>query len=234
MTAGIAHEVKNPLGSILLYAELLLKSDIPSASKKDIRIIHDEAKRAARVISSLLNYKKEARFQTRRLNCTRIIRKIIDLRRYEQRIHNIRTFDNLPEKPTYIKGDSSQLTRVFMNLMVNAEEALESRNGGNIIINCEADSRWLRITISDNGEGIPEENLGRVFHPFFTTKKMGEGTGLGLSTCYSIVTAHNGLIRAENNADGGAKFTVELPLARHPRSSRKTRQIKTNVTGNNR
>ena len=148
------------------------------------------------------------------------------MRLYEQRIHNIRTFDNLPEKPIYIKGDSSQLTRVFMNLMVNAEEALESSNGGNIIIDCETDSRWLRISFSDNGKGIPEENLGRVFHPFFTTKKMGEGTGLGLSTCYSIVTAHNGLIRAENNAGGGATITVELPLAERPGKSRKPGKTK--------
>jgi len=100
-----------------------------------------------------------------------------------------------------------------MNILLNAEEALREGNGGNIIIMTKAAEGWATISIADDGTGIPEENLSQVFYPFFTTKKVGEGTGLGLSTCYGIVTSHGGLIHAENNDMGGATFIVELPLA---------------------
>ena len=136
------------------------------------------------------------------------------MRRYEQKVQNINVSANLLSGPLYIKGDSSQLMQVFMNLMLNAEEALRESNGGNIVITTQIDGDWTKVSIADDGTGIPEENLNQVFYPFFSTKGVGEGTGLGLSTCYGIVTAHGGLIRAENNEMGGATFTVELPLAK--------------------
>jgi two-component system NtrC family sensor kinase len=101
-----------------------------------------------------------------------------------------------------------------MNLILNAEEALEESNGGNISITTRIDDEWAKISIADNGPGIPQENLKQIFYPFFTTKPTGKGTGLGLSTCYGIVTAHKGLIHAEKNNMGGATFVIELPLAK--------------------
>ena len=119
----------------------------------------------------------------------------------------------MQDGPLYVKGNSSQLTQLFINLVLNAEEALKESEGGNITLVTRTDGEWAKVSISDDGVGIPLENLGQVFYPFFTTKQVGEGTGLGLSTCYGIVTGHNGLIKAENNDAGGAIFTVELPLA---------------------
>ena len=101
-----------------------------------------------------------------------------------------------------------------MNLILNAEEALEESNGGNILITTRKDDEWAKISVADNGPGISPENLQQIFYPFFTTKPTGKGTGLGLSTCYGIVTAHKGLIRAETNETGGATFVIELPLAK--------------------
>ena len=228
MTAGIAHEVNNPLGSILLYSELLMKSSIPTQARKDLRVVHNEARRATRIMTDLLTYGRRVKPQMRRLSLHGILRKVSTMRRYRQKVQNITVSTNLLDRPLYVRGDSPQLTQVFMNLMLNAEEALSESNGGNIVITTQIDGQWARVSIADDGVGIPQENLSQVFYPFFGTKEVGEGAGLGLSICYGIVTSHNGLIRAENNETGGATFTVELPLADDSRarklSSRNQRQ----------
>jgi PAS domain S-box-containing protein len=229
MTAGIAHEVNNPLGSILLYSELLMANDIPSQSKKDLKIIHEEAKRAAKIMTDLLTYGRRTKSQMRRLNLHKPLKKVLEMRQYEQRVQNITVSSKLHNGPLYVNGDSSQIMQVFMNLVLNAEEALRESKGGTIIITTQATGEWAIVSISDNGVGIPYTDLNQVFYPFFTTKQVGEGTGLGLSTCYGIVTEHNGLIRAENNEKGGATFTVELPLANHGAQINSPRKIKKRV-----
>ena len=229
MTAGIAHEVNNPLGSILLYSELLMASDVSHQTKKDLRVIHDEARRATKTMTDLLTYSRGMKLQMRRLNLHKILKKVLAMRRYQERMKNIITATNLLNGRLYVKGDSSQLTQVFMNLMLNAEEAVRESKGSNIVITTQVDGEWVKVSIADDGTGISEENLSQVFYPFFSTKEVGEGTGLGLSTCYGIVTSHGGLIRAENNEMGGATFTIELPLVeiqgqgRLPRERKKTR-----------
>jgi signal transduction histidine kinase len=214
MTAGIAHEVNNPLGSILLYSELLMAGDASPQMKRDLRVIHDEAKRAARIMSNLLVYGRRGKSRLRRLDLHRVLRKLLQMREYAQKVKDIETVPNLAEGPMLVKGDSQQLNQLLMNLVLNAEEALRTSGGGRIVVTTAREGGWARISVADNGGGIPPENLTQVFFPFFTTKDVGDGTGLGLSTCYGIVTDHNGLIRAENNDMGGATFTVELPLAR--------------------
>jgi two-component system NtrC family sensor kinase len=162
-------------------------------------------------MSTLLTYSKSTTIYNRRLNINRTVKKVLDIRQYRQKVRNITVGVTLPESPLYVKGDSSQLVQVLMNILMNAEEAVKDRDSAEINISLAGDDKWVRISVADNGCGIPEENLDQVFHPFFTTKKVGDGTGLGLSTCYSIVTSHNGLIHAENNDSGGATFSIELP-----------------------
>jgi signal transduction histidine kinase len=215
MTAGIAHEVNNPLGSILLYSELLLASDVPPQVKKDLKIIHEEAKRATKIMTDLLIYGRRTKPQVRRVNLNGLVKKVLEMRRYQHKVQNIKVTVQLADAPLYVKGDSSQLMQVFMNIVLNAEDALREHKGGSIIVNTQANTRWAKVLISDDGPGIPEDLINQIFYPFFTTKPIGEGTGLGLSICYGIVTAHNGLIRAENNTMGGATFVVELPLLTH-------------------
>jgi PAS domain S-box-containing protein len=213
MTAGIAHEVNNPLGAILLYSELMMKSEIPVEVKKDLKVIHDEARRAARVMSDLLTYSLGRSNKVHRINLHQVLKKVLHMRLYTQTVRNIDVSISLVDGPLYIYGDKSQLSQVFMNIMLNAEEALDETSGGYIFIETDSDDEWTRVSISDNGTGIPEENLSQVFYPFYTTKDIGEGTGLGLSTCYGIVTSHGGFIHAENNHMGGATIVVELPKA---------------------
>ena len=213
MTAGIAHEVNNPLGSILLYSELLVASDIQPRVRKDLRIIHDEAKRAAQVMTDLLAYSRKVKPQTRRLDLHKVLKKLVSMRRYSQKVQNITVETDFQPAPLYVSGDSARLRQLFMNLVLNAEEAVKECAERRIKISASTEGDWAKIAIADTGQGIPQENLKQIFYPFFTTKATGEGTGLGLSTCYGIVTDHHGLIVARNNPEGGATFVVDLPLA---------------------
>jgi len=213
MTAGIAHEVNNPLGSILLYSELMMATDSPPELKQDLKIIHEEAKRATKVMTDLLAYSRREKSSVRRLDLHKVLGKMLDMRQYTEKIKNITATTCFQDSPLYVKGDASHLLQLFMNLMLNAEESLVEAGGGTITVSTCEEGGWAKVSVSDTGVGIPSENLSHVFYPFFTTKRIKNGTGLGLSTCYSIVTDHNGLIHAENNSEGGATFTVELPLA---------------------
>ena len=214
MMAGIAHEVNNPLGIILLYSELLLKNDEPQQNLRDLKIIHGEAKRAVRVLSALLTYTRRSDLQPRKVNLNRILRGNIRMRRYAHKVANITDRLILPDSPTYVFGNIARLTQVFNNILLNAEEVLKTRQGGTITTTLKNEKGRALVSIADDGTGIGRENMDKIFFPFFTTKGPGEGTGLGLSTCYGIVTGMNGLIYAENNDVGGATFTVELPLWR--------------------
>ncbi len=232
MTAGIAHEVNNPLGSILLYSELIMASDVPPALKKDLKIIHDEAKRATKIMTDLLIYGRRAKPHMRRVNLHYLIDKALGMRRYQQRLKNITVYTDYSSEQLYTIGDSMQLVQVFMNIILNAEEALKQTENRKIKITTQADSKWVKVLIADNGSGIPIENLNQIFYPFYTTKPTGEGTGLGLSTSYGIVTEHKGLIHGENNEEGGATFIIELPLAQNRRNKTRRNINSRGNTGN--
>jgi signal transduction histidine kinase len=215
MTAGIAHEVNNPLSSIMLYCELIDREAVPSRVRKDLAVISSEAKRAANIMKDLLVYTRRAEPASRRLDLHRIVRKVLEMRRYQEKVKNIDISLNMAPGQLRVAGNGSQLTQLLMNLVVNAEEAMAASENDDkrLVITTGADGGWARITIADNGTGISEDTISQVFFPFFSTKPTGAGTGLGLSTCHGIVTAHGGLIRAENNEMGGASLIVELPLA---------------------
>lgn len=218
MTAGIAHEVNNPLASIMLYSELVNSSKVPASVKKDIRIIGSEAKRASGIMKDLLTYSRKAEPVARRQDIHRILRKVLSMRQYQQEVRNIEQVIELAPGSARVAADTSQMTQLFMNLIVNAEEALEFSEDKRIFVKTETDGNKVRIEVADSGDGIAEDNAKKVFTPFFTTKPVGKGTGLGLATCQGIVTAHGGQIYVENNQMGGASFIVELPLVA-PRAS---------------
>ncbi len=211
MTAGIAHEVNNPLAAILLYAELVNRAGLPQQVKKDLRVIRDEARRASAIMKDLLTYSRKAEPVTQPVDVHPILKKVIDMRRYQEQVRNVEIATDFSAGPLRVHGNSSQLTQLFMNLIVNAEEAVEQAEERKITVTTVADGEWARISVTDTGAGIPKKNLSQVFIPFFSTKTQGRGTGLGLSTCYGIATAHRGTIRAENNRGAGSTFIVELP-----------------------
>ncbi len=214
MTAGIAHEVNNPLAAILLYSELINRQTLPPAVRKDLKVIRGEAKRASDIMKNLLAYARKAAPVTQRMDIHKTLRRVVNMRQYQERVRNIDIDVKMADGPLRVRGNAAQLTQVFMNLIVNAEEAVEDPDDKRIVVSTETYSQTARITVADSGGGIPEENLTQVFVPFFSTKSIGKGTGLGLATCHGIVTAHGGSIRAENNDMGGATFIVELPLVK--------------------
>jgi signal transduction histidine kinase len=228
LAAGVAHEVNNPLGIILLYSETLMASDVSPHVKRDLRVVRDEAKRATKIMKDLLTYGRKAKSQMRRLDLHGVLKKVLDMRRYEEKVQNISVATNFHSGPLYVQGNSSQLVQVFINLVLNAEEAVRKAKSGNIVVTTGKRGRRAEVSVADDGPGIMKGNLSQVFHPFFTTKRVGEGTGLGLSTCYGIITNHGGLIHVENNKMGGATFTVELPLVK---AGRKKVHIKEEQTG---
>ncbi len=213
MLTGIANEVNNPLGSILLYSELLMAGEVSPQTKEDLKIIHEEARRAARTMTDLLNYYRQEKPEVRQLEINRVLNDLFHARCHTNRVCDITITFNLHNGPLPVAGDLSQLNQLFTNLMVNAEEALTKTGRGNITLTTRREGEWVQVLFSDDGPGISPEYLQRIFYPFFTTKQAVAGSGLGLSTCHNIVTSHQGLIRAENNETGGATFTVEFPLA---------------------
>ncbi|MEE8354173.1 MAG: PAS domain S-box protein, partial [Dehalococcoidales bacterium] len=162
MTAGIAHEVNNPLGSILLYSELLVASDVDPRVRKDLRIIHDEARRATQVMTNLLAYSRKVKSQTRRLDLHKMLKKLVSMRRYSQRVQNVTLETDFQPAPLYLAGDSTQLRQLFMNLVLNAEEAVKECAERRITISTRTEGDWAKIVIADTGPGIPEKNLEQV------------------------------------------------------------------------
>lgn len=224
MTAGIAHEVNNPLAIILMYCDMLLESEMAPELKKDLRVVRAETRRAGKIMSDLLTYSRKSTPNMRRVDLHKIIQRVLRMRSYRQKLKSIGVVTDFRDKRPSVKGDASQLTQVFMNLIVNAEHAFEGSGDRRIVVTTEQTGGYARVTIADSGGGIPEDNLDRVFDPFFTTRGAGEGTGLGLSVCYGIITGNGGLIRAGNNDLGGATMVVELPLADGGASTRASRR----------
>jgi signal transduction histidine kinase len=214
LAAGIAHEINNPLTSVIGYAQLLSgEENVPADMKKDLKAIIDGANRVAGIVKRLLTFARQAKPQQTLVNTADLITATLDLRAYHLRNNNIKVTTQFDPKLPIITADAGQLQQVFLNIIVNAEtEMKQSRGKGKLLIKTEKVGKNIRVSFEDNGPGIAKENLDRIFHPFFTTKDVGEGTGLGLSICYGIIAEHNGKIWAESQTGKGATFIVELPI----------------------
>lgn len=221
LVSGIAHELNNPLTSIMGYAQLLLGRAAAESPGGEAKLIFDEAERARRIVKNLLFFARRAEPERTRVDINEIVERTVALRSYELKIENIAVAANLaPDLPATL-ADPVQLQQVVLNLFVNAEQAiLEGRGHGRIEVHTRKISAGrLAIEVSDDGPGVAPEIASRIFDPFFTTKAPGVGTGLGLSIVYGIVDQHGGEVAFENLRGGGAKFTVELPLVAVPAPS---------------
>ncbi|MFC2056222.1 ATP-binding protein [Chloroflexota bacterium] len=213
MAAGIAHEINNPLTAVVGFAELLLQEDVPDAVRKNLEIIRDGSQRAAEVVNRLLTFARQHKPLRELVDINDIIRTTYELQRYHMNTTNIKvTMEFDPNLPA-TAADDRQLQQVFLNLILNAETAIKlAQDGGNLIIRTETVNGFIRISFADDGPGIAEENMQRLFEPFFTTREVGQGTGLGLSICYGIIKEHEGTIHAESKEGEGATFIIELPI----------------------
>lgn len=212
MIGGFAHELNNPLTSILGMAELLQDGDVSEAARKQVSILHKEARRAAEIVQNLQYFARPPAPGKSQVNLNELVQRTVQMQAYPLRKSNI-TVDFLPEPAIpAIVADPNQLMQVFLNLLLNAEQAIrESREKGTIRVRIgrKPDSVW--IVFQDDGPGIAPDNLAHIFDPFFTTKRPGRGTGLGLSICKTVLREHGGNIEATSAPGGGAVFTITLP-----------------------
>ncbi len=218
LVSGIAHELNNPLTTIMGYGQLLLGHGLTVAQLSEARKVFHEAERARRIVKNLLYFARENKPERTRVDLNEIVERTLALRSYELKVENIAVeCDLAPDLPETM-ADPYQLQQVVLNLLVNAEQALlEDRGQGHVWIRTRrlGDSR-ISLEVSDDGPGIHPEVASRIFDPFFTTKPSGVGTGLGLSIIYGIVQQHDGEVTFENRSGVGAKFIVELPLIAIP------------------
>jgi PAS domain S-box-containing protein len=213
LTGGLAHEINNPLTSIIGFSGLLLERDLPDDIKQDLMSIHEDAQRIARVVKNLMTFARRQPQEKLPLNINDDIQKVIELRSYEQNIINIKVVTRFSPDLPKIKGNSSQLQQVFFNLIVNAELfMLKAHKKGILTITTEKGGDCVRASFTDDGPGIEREVMRQLFSPFFTTRELGQSTGLGLSICHGIITEHGGRIWAESEPGKGAAFFIELPV----------------------
>ncbi|MDQ2666143.1 MAG: PAS domain S-box protein [Gemmatimonadota bacterium] len=217
LVSGVAHELNNPLAGVMAFAQILLSG--PAGLDDDARLaaetIHQEAKRAAKIVSSLLTFARQQPAERRATQLNEIVTDTLELRRYATRTAGVQVTTDLDVTLPITWADPFQLQQVVLNLLVNAEQALAEVNGERRIVIRTALTRGgseILLSISDNGPGIDSERIDRIFNPFFTTKPVGQGTGLGLSISDGIVHEHGGRIRVESVPTKGASFFVELPL----------------------
>ncbi|MFH1922910.1 MAG: ATP-binding protein [Planctomycetota bacterium] len=223
LAAGVAHELNSPLTGILTFAHLLAKK-IPddSQEKEDLQVIVSQTERCARIIRQLLDFSRESSHEKKSQNVNAIIEQAIALVERQVLFHNIEIERDLAPDLPQVLADAGQMQQVFLNLLVNASEAMP--DGGRLTIQTRApavlDSEsddgtavcdQLQIVIRDTGVGIPPESIGKVFDPFFTSKDVGQGTGLGLAVSYGIIERHGGSIAVESTPGVGTTFTIRLP-----------------------
>jgi signal transduction histidine kinase len=213
MAAGIAHELNNPLTGVVALSQLILEGGVPDDIRPDVEAISSEGRRAAGVVKNLLAFARRHTLAAEPTDLNTVVKEVLSLRAYEHKVNNIEVTTTLAANLPPVITDRFQMQQVFLNIILNAEQAMiEAHSRGHLTISSEVAAGWVRFSFANDGPPIPPEILTRIFDPFFTTKEVGKGTGLGLSICYGIVTNQNGRIYAQNTAEKGALFIVELPL----------------------
>ncbi len=207
LAAGVAHEINNPLANISLYSEMAMKRISDDKLNEKLRIINEEANRAALIAKGLLEFAHQSEIKSAPTNVNEEVKKVLSILNPDLKDINLITeLNTIPS----ISADSGQIRQAFMNILTNSIQAVGEN--GIIKVKTLAKKGHVEVSFSDNGRGIPQENLDKIFDPFFTTKSPGKGTGLGLSISYGIVQRHNGSIEVESKVGAGTTFTVRLPI----------------------
>jgi len=215
MMAGVAHELNNPLTAILAVSDMLREHAEDPGHRRQLELMHQQARRAADIVQDLLSFARPPAPRKGRVQLAEVLRRALHLHEYSLRRNNV-AVDFLPEKGIPdVLGDSNQLIQVFLNLVVNAEQAIrEVREAGTVRVRmgrAPAGDAHVWASIQDDGPGVPADILEKIFDPFFTTKRPGRGTGLGLSISLAIVREHGGDIQVQSAPGGGSVFLVTLP-----------------------
>ena len=212
LAAGVAHEINNPLGTILLFSHVLYdETSENDPQRKDLQMIIDETVRCKNIVADLLNFARQQEVLAQETNINDLISKVVEVARSQPAFEKVSFVCSMAPDLPAIQADPAQLEQVFVNLIKNATEAMSGR--GTITLSTrKCDRAFVEIKIADTGCGIPAENFGKLFTPFFTTKDLGKGTGLGLSIVYGIIKMHKGQIAVESQMGKGTIFTITLPV----------------------
>ena len=213
MAAGLAHQVNNPLTSVMGFAYLLQQNPAtPEAIKEDIGSIYEESKRASEVIKNFLLFTRGQQTEKTVIQINDVVEAALSLRQSRLELENIEVDKHLAEGLPSIQGNAAQLQQALVNIVLNAEHFMyQAHQRGTLKVTTTVSGANVKVVINDDGPGIAPDKLGRVFEPFYSTKESGEGTGLGLSVCHGIIKEHGGNIYAESAPGRGATFTLELP-----------------------
>jgi len=214
LAAGVAHQLNNPLGGITLFTKLIMEEyDLEDGAKEDLNRILKDANRCRDTVRELLEFTRQTRHLMRPSDVNRALTRTLFLLESQTLFQNIDIVKDLDASLPPVYGDIQQLNHLFMNIILNAAQAMVGKGKLTIKSRLLSDTDRACIEISDTGPGIPEDILPHIFEPFFTTKEEGKGTGLGLSLAYRIVENHGGHIKAESKPDEGTKLFIELPIA---------------------
>jgi signal transduction histidine kinase/CheY-like chemotaxis protein len=215
--AGVAHELNNPLTSVMGFSELLQNASVAPAEKRYLEMIHKSALRCQKIVQALLGFARRSTPERKAVCVNQLAEAAVEILFYQLRTSNVEAILNLDPNLPHAMVDPHQIQQVFVNLINNARQAIEAHQPkGRIKVSTEQIDGHVRIIIQDNGPGISEQNLSKIFDPFFTTKEVGKGTGLGLSLVYGIIKEHGGSIVPRSRPGEGATFTIELPVTAKP------------------
>jgi signal transduction histidine kinase len=214
--SGVAHELNNPLATILACAERLAGRRLEDTTRRDVDAIHNAAERAARIVRSLQTFARKRHTTRTRVDLNQVVQDTIALRAFEQRAGNVVILQALAAGLPPVFADPHQIQQVLLNLMVNAEQAMIDAHGrGTLVLRSWQDTERdaVVLEVADDGPGVPKDMESRIFDPFFTTKAVGKGTGLGLTVAYAIAQEHGGRLVMGPRQDRGASFRLELPVS---------------------
>jgi signal transduction histidine kinase len=213
LAAGAAHEINNPLAIIYARAQFLLSKEVDQKKRKELEQITEQIERISSILTNLMGFARPAPPKLEELSLNDILEKALTLVETECRKRHITILRDYGRNLPKMKGDPKQLEQLFLNLLINAQHAME-KEGGTLVVftKITEDHKNIIVGIRDTGMGIPKENMAQIFDPFFTTKEDGKGTGLGLSTSYGIINNHYGTIKVESETGVGTTMLVEVPV----------------------
>jgi len=211
MAAGIAHEVGNPLTSISTIVQVFQRKTDDPFFLENIKTLRNNIERINKIVRELVDFSRPSSYNFENVQVNDVIKNAIGIAKYNRRMKDIEISSNLDPNLSFIRLIPDQLQQVLINIIFNAIDAIQDSNG-RIHVSSHSSNSKIEIIIEDNGVGIPKENLNKIFEPFYTTKKVGEGTGLGLSVSYGIIKNFNGTIEVDSEVGTGSKFTIILPI----------------------